>query len=1534
MWIEHKMKFLVLLILFMGTVNFCRGVSENDTQTFKSFGDDRGRQGRPISAVVDVVPTYSLEYRSPNKKDIKFTSGGIYQATIPEITPLGTRVKCDLKMGVYAHEEESEVQFIITKGNEGGTFAVSERRIKDFVFMDIKTNKYLNRESAGGGNYLLTVVAQNPRTKVVLDSTQLNVSVTDSPDNRPIFSRSSQHVTIDEDIPLHTSIAQVVATDADTGPNGWLYFSFKVKSSFFAIDPVSGVVTVTRTLAGKRRRNHELLVIARDRALPPFRPASAKNHNITVTMRPVNRFSPEIKVKSQLEKITEGKTGIRYAVIHVSDQDNANNGEINKVRIASGNEQGNFRIKRSQDALDEFLIDVVKPLDREKAPNGYNLVLTAFDKGSPPRNGTVSLHVLIEDANDMKPAFNQSKYEATISELAPPHSSVMRVFAEDGDAGENGRVYYTLTGADSGKFMIDHDTGLITTTGYLDYETKSLLEFEVRSFDAGKPRQMASVKVSVKIEDANDHDPVFDKPSYHLDVFEDLTPGTKLLSVTANDQDSGKNGQIQYMIINTESVPFAINSETGDITALTTLDRDTGLQEYITLKVRASDFGTPFRRESETYVHIRIKALNDNPPVFEYFRCNIQVAEDAPVGTILATLTAVDIDVAASDPVTYAIDPVGNTGQTFEIDPRSGLLKTAKSLQGDEQEFSLYVTVTDSIQNSLNPVTLRIKVVSKQVAAGFSNYVEVRCTYFPEYRKAVDHIKEQGDYKPSQASSDKAPPKPANLNYPKFELHNAVFDVSEDVAIGSTIAKFSAKDEDQGFNGMVLYSIVSGNSHSSFIIDMHNGELRIGSLLDREKIANYTLNISASDCGSPVTKTAFTTVQINVLDVNDNSPIFENDLYEVNLPENITSGQTVVLLKATDLDDEENGKVSYRLINDFGGKFRVDSKSGRLSVASALDYEDRARYDIEVQAFDNSKTSQRMTSTKVSLNLIDMNDNTPSIVPKSFNVSIPEDIPIESVVAAVSAEDPDTGLGGELEFSLVGSPKKFKIDPGSGVIRLRRQVDYEQEDVYNLTVKVSDKGTPALTSYANVIVNILDVNENNIAPVFSSDLLKGNVYENQPAGTFVMRLRASDADSWYIKYAIIDGTGVDKFRIDPETAVITSTQVLRREEGDHYWLHVQAKDGEMYPLHTNVPVLITVLAANDDPAYFNPPVYYPSVTENAKGGESVVTVKAHSPSSDGSSLLYSITRGNEAGKFAIDGKSGLIVTTEPLDREAQDLYELTVMVSDGETPPRTASITFPITVADANDNSPYFLKTSYYAIVKEQSVSSTPVEFFRVAAMDNDIGTNSDLTYRIQLLTNDDAGKLAIDPKTGIISTMHSWQAGDVMDFEVNVTDGGTPQRSVSVFVSLDCEEKNYPSPNPPQFEEKIHKESLEEDADVGKVVLVVSAFDLDGDILTYSISSGNIGNKFQIDSERGEVTLAGRLNHEEVSSYTLTIQATDDYNVGKTTLIINILDVNDNFPQPVMTEYQAHISEDAKPGTLLTKVKGRRDQRSFLSLY
>lgn len=1495
---------------------------KNNRTYFRKLGDQRARQSRPSSSVADIVPTYSVEYRSPNLKDVKFNSERkLYQVNVPENTSPGTKVKCDLKMGVYA-PEESKVQFVITGGNDNSGFTVSSRRLKDFVFMDIKTRTLLNRESIG--NYLLTVEAQDSETKAQLDSTRVNVSVTDLNDNPPLFPSLFQHVTVNEDIPLHTSVAQVIASDADIGPDGLLYYSFRSKTSFFAIDPESGVVTTTRSLAGrKKRKTYELLVVVRDRALSSASTSANKNFNLTITVRPVNRFSPEIKIISQLEVITEGTSGLHCGRVRVSDEDYGSFGDISKVRITQGNSSSKFKLRRSREAEDEFDVVIFKPLDRETT-TGIDLTLTAFDKGAPPRNGTVSLRFMVGDANDMTPTFSQNKYAAKISELAPLHSSVLQVLAVDGDSGVMGQVYYTLSGVDSYSFSIDRDTGVITTAAILDHETKSQYEFEVRALDGGSPMNMASVTVTVEIEDENDHDPVFDQSSYSNKVFEDQIPGAKLRTVTAKDGDSGSNGKIQYMITNTEYVPFSIDAETGDITALTSLDRDMGLPEYITLKVRALDFGRPFRRETETYIHVRIKAFNDNRPVFKHFSCDLKVAQDAPIGTVLITLSAIDIDVDSQDRLLFSIEKSGNLGQAFSIDPNNGELTLSKSLSEVQvSSFILYAKVNDTIQESKFPVRLKIDVVSDADSVGFSNYVQVRCKDLPDYGKAREHVRRRGNLQSSSPSSETAPAKPGNIHYPEFQDHKDKVSLKEDIAVSTVIATLTATDEDQGFAGMPLFSIVSGNSGSSFHIDMHSGVLYVATPLDREKISHYTLNISATDCGSP-RKTTFTTIRVNIMDVNDNSPVFQKERYEVALMENITRGQTVLILNATDRDEGDNGLVSYKLVNDFGGKFRIGAKMGRLSIASVLDYEEQQTYDIEVQAFDNSRISQRVTSIIVSVNIIDLNDNAPSIIPQSLNVSIPEDLPTESVVATVYAKDLDSGLGGQLEFSFVGHVKKFRIDSSSGVIRLRRKVDYEFKKLYNLTIKVSDKGNHSLTSYGRVLVNVLDVNENVIAPIFKGEpaVLQASVFENQPPTTSVFKLKASDYNSWFIGYAIIDGTGIDKFKIDSETSILRTTKVLQRKDADHYWLNIQAKDGEVFPLHTNIPMLITVLPTRHDPPYFNPPLYYPTVQENAQRGEYVVSVTAHDPGTDGSNLGYSIVAGNEEGKFTIDKKNGTVVTTMPLDREDKDEYELTVRVSNGKKPPQFSNVTFVVTVTDDNDNYPEFLQSFYDVIVKEQEASSSPTEFLRVTALDKDIGSNSDLSYGI-VLSERDAGKLIIDKKTGMISSNETWKTGTHMQFKVSVTDSGVQPRSVSVSVYLDVEEKNEPSLNSPEFLQKLYKRSVAEDARIGQLVVQITANDLDYDLLTYSIASGNHGNKFQIDRETGEVRLIGKLDREETSSYNLTVSASDDYNVGKTSLIIDIQDRNDNAPQPAMTEYQAPIPEDAQPGTFLTKVEG-----------
>lgn len=1268
---------LTILILLSGLLKVC----ESKKKAVKQSSDSQADSRRPINVVTDVVPTYSFEYRSPNPKDVRFTSGGIYQAFIQEITPLGTTIKCDLKMGVYSLDKK--VDFVITRGNEYGAFKLQIRHIKDFYFMDISSAKRLNRESKP--LYLLTVVAQDSVSKKTLDTTKVNITVKDSNDNRPIFLKRTHSVTVSEDVPMHTSIAKIQAVDADVGSNGLVYYSFKGKTNAFAINPTSGVVTVTRKLDSTRDKVQKLTIVARDRGL---KSKSTKKCKLTIRIQPVNQFSPGIIVKSQLSSVEEGSSGVVYATLEVIDNDKGVNGHIDRIEITSGNQDGTFNIKSPSKDVNNFTttLSIVKPLDRETAPYGFNLTITAFDAGNPSKNSSIKLQVFANDLNDNNPEFERSSYQAKLSELSPPHTPVVRVFATDKDAGLNGEVSYAITSGNSDrKFEINSKTGQIYTTGYLDFEVRQSYDLQIAALDGAPPdsRRLANVGVFVQVIDANDHSPNFQKSSYEKDLYEDLTAGNSVFSVSARDKDYGDNGKIVYSIANVDPVPFAIDAKTGVIKALTNLDRDLGLPEYIHLQVRASDFGTPMRRESETIVKFKIHAMNDNPPILKQHKCDIYLDRKAPPGVLLTTIKAVDVDLGESNQqLTYKFT-FGNTGNTFRLDPKNGELKTSKMLDRAPKEFTLYIKAFDGIQESpdSNPAILKVYVISGREARKLSNHVKTSCINSPLFAKALETQEKQSSKKPSPPVH-KSPTKIRNRHTPVFTSHDARVYIKEDAAKGTVVKTFVAMDQDKGFNGLVVYSIVKGDTDSVFNIDMFTGVLSINQPLDRETTASYTLNISASDCGKRH-KTAYTTLQVIVLDVNDNSPVFEKTKYDVKLREDVTVGQTVAQVKAVDKDKATNGEVRYELVNDFDGKFRIDQSTGVISVISSLDYEEQPSYVIKAKAIDGSIDDPKEGYTEVHLSLIDVNNKPPTVTPSSFNVSIPEDLLTEAVVTTVLAVDQDSGPGGELEYTLLDGKNKFKIDKESGVIRLRRKLNHERVSSYNVTVHVSDKGKPKLSTNVHITINTLNVNENRFAPTFvGGKLLTAAVSENLDVGTIVLYVKATDKekDSWYLKYAIIDGTGVDKFIIDPDTGAIRTTQKLDHEEADHYWLTVQAKDGNIHPLHTNIPVLINVLDVNDEAPYFNPLLYYPEVLENQPMGTTVVDVTAIDPDLDGSKLTYKITKGNSDNLFTIDPRSGVITTLKPLDRERQAEHTLSVMAMDGGRPPKSATVSFTVKV--------------------------------------------------------------------------------------------------------------------------------------------------------------------------------------------------------------------------------------------------------------
>ncbi|KFM79789.1 Protocadherin Fat 1, partial [Stegodyphus mimosarum] len=336
---------------------------------------------------------------------------------------------------------------------------------------------------------------------------------------------------------------------------------------------------------------------------------------------------------------------------------------------------------------------------------------------------------------------------------------------------------------------------------------------------------------------------------------------------------------------------------------------------------------------------------------------------------------------------------------------------------------------------------------------------------------------------------------------------------------------------------MLVYVINYNNEGDDcFKVDLHTGRLLVDSELDRERTSKYILNITVFDLGKPQLS-ASTQLIVNIRDVNDNPPTFEKSSYHFVIPENVENGTSVIRLRATDIDENENARLTYNLEGPAWDRFHVDKNTGLLAIVGPLDREITENYALRVWAKDSSLEKPLMSSTVVYIRLEDVNDNAPMFGHTQFWVKVREDLPIGTVVMVMSARDPDTGDGGRVAYEMLDGGT-FSVDPLTGVVRLARTLDFENKQLYNVTIVARDQGDPPLTSVAYLLVEVEDVNENLHPPKFPDVVASGSVHENKPEGTLVMHVTAVDADppgiDSTIAYSIRDGDGLGIFSIDDQ----------------------------------------------------------------------------------------------------------------------------------------------------------------------------------------------------------------------------------------------------------------------------------------------------------------------------------------------------------------------------------------------------------------
>ncbi|XP_012875779.1 PREDICTED: protocadherin gamma-A1 [Dipodomys ordii] len=541
-----------------------------------------------------------------------------------------------------------------------------------------------------------------------------------------------------------------------------------------------------------------------------------------------------------------------------------------------------------------------------------------------------------------------------------------------------------------------------------------------------------------------------------------------------------------------------------------------------------------------------------------------------------------------------------------------------------------------------------------------------------------------------------------NDNSPQFQLQELEFKMNEITAPGTKVPLPFGQDLDVGVNSLQSYQL-SSNPH--FSLDVQQGpdgilhpEMVLQSSLDREKEAVHYLFLTASDGGNPV-RSGTLHIRVQVVDANDNPPTFTQEEYYVSVPENVQPGTQLLTVNATDPDEGANGEVTYSFHNvdhKVAQIFQLDSHTGEISSKEPLDFEEYKVYPMEIQAQDGAGL---MARAKVLVKVLDINDNAPDISITSVATAVPENFSPGAIIALISVHDQDSGDNGHTMCSIPGNLPFTLEKLLDNYYRLvtERTLDRELTPGYNITVTVTDQGTPPLSTQTYIALLVTDINDN--PPVFQHDSYSVYIPENNPRGASIFSVRAQDADSTenaQVTYTLVDdtfqGTPLSSYlSINSDTGVLYALQSFDYEQFRDLQLTVMASDSGKPSLSSNVSLTLFVLDQNDNV----PEILYPTLPTDGSTGVELAprsaepgylvtkVVAVDKDSGQNAWLSYRLLKASEPGLFMVGLHTGEVRTARALvDRDVLK-QSLVVSVQDHGQPPLSATVTLTIAVADS-----------------------------------------------------------------------------------------------------------------------------------------------------------------------------------------------------------------------------------------------------------
>nr|XP_046262317.1 protocadherin alpha-3-like isoform X9 [Scatophagus argus] len=547
-----------------------------------------------------------------------------------------------------------------------------------------------------------------------------------------------------------------------------------------------------------------------------------------------------------------------------------------------------------------------------------------------------------------------------------------------------------------------------------------------------------------------------------------------------------------------------------------------------------------------------------------------------------------------------------------------------------------------------------------------------------------------------------------NDHAPTFPEEEKRLEISENVLPGARFQLKAARDPDSGHYSVQQYKL-SQNDHFRLEVKDKGDDGKIPILiiqksLDRETARSHSLVLTALDGGKPP-KSGEMNILVNVLDINDNAPLFTRDVYSVMLDENAPVGTTVIQVNATDLDDGPNGEVVYAFSNSMNPNilklFEIDPLTGEVAVKGLIDYEEKDKYEIEIEASDKG-LAPLTTEKSVIIKIVDVNDNAPEIEVTSFSSSIPEDSRPGTTVALISVNDLDSGLNGKVICS-IGEDVPFTLSPSLQdkmySLVTKSPLDREKQSHYDLTISAKDAGQPPLSSEKTISVVVSDVNDN--SPEFSLSPYTFYVSEGNEPGASVFSVKASDRDennNALISYHILrGGSEVNKLasflNINSENGQISALKSFDFETLKTFQFQVVATDSGTPSLSSNVTVNVFILDQNDNA----PVILYPvssngsaegveEIPRNVNAGHLVTKVRAYDADIGYNGwLLFSLQEVTDHSLFALDRYTGQIRTLRSFTETDEAEHKLLILVKDNGNVSLSATATVIVKVVEPKE---------------------------------------------------------------------------------------------------------------------------------------------------------------------------------------------------------------------------------------------------------